>query len=124
MNIIIGFLAGLSASMGLGGGFVLLIYLSAFAGVPQDIAQGVNLLFFLPIALFSVFLHIKNKLIDFKLVLKYLITALPCAVAGSIAAYYIDVGVLKRLFAVFLLVIGFHELLGKKNRSEEKQRNG
>ena len=47
MNILIGLLSGAAASMGLGGGFIFLIYLSAFTDTPQDIAQGANLLFFL-----------------------------------------------------------------------------
>ena len=86
MNILVGILTGATASMGLGGGFILLVYLSVFTEIPQDIAQGINLLFFLPIALLSLVIHIKNKLTDLKLVGKYLILGLPCAIAGSYVA--------------------------------------
>ena len=47
MNIIIGLLSGAAASMGFGGGFVLIIYLTVFLNIDQITAQGVNLLFFL-----------------------------------------------------------------------------
>ena len=40
MNILVGILTGATASMGLGGGFILLVYLSVFTEIPQDIAQG------------------------------------------------------------------------------------
>lgn len=43
-------LTGITASMGLGGGFILVIYLTVFKKMAQLEAQGVNLLFFLPIA--------------------------------------------------------------------------
>ena len=86
MNILVGILTGATASMGLGGGFILLVYLSVFTEIPQDIAQGINLLFFLPIALLSLIIHIKNKLTDLKLVGKYLILGLPCAIVGSYVA--------------------------------------
>ena len=43
MNILVGILTGATASMGLGGGFILLVYLSVFTEIPQYIAQGINL---------------------------------------------------------------------------------
>jgi len=110
MNILVGILTGATASMGLGGGFILLVYLSVFTEIPQDIAQGINLLFFLPIALLSLVIHIKNKLTDLKLVGKYLILGLPCAIAGSYVAGITDVAVLRKLFGIFVLYIGINQL--------------
>lgn len=110
MNILVGILTGATASMGLGGGFILLVYLSVFTEIPQDIAQGINLLFFLPIALLSLIIHIKNKLTDLKLVGKYLILGLPCAIVGSYVAGITDVAVLRKLFGIFVLYIGINQL--------------
>ena len=110
MNIFVVLIPGAAASMGLGGGFVLLVYLSIFTNTPQDLAQGINLLFFLPIALLSLIIHIKNKLIDLKLVGKYLILGLPYAAVGSFVAGIIDVEILRKLFAAFLLYIGISQL--------------
>ena len=47
--ILAGFGSAVLASMGMGGGSILILYLTLIAGVPQREAQGVNLLFFLPI---------------------------------------------------------------------------
>lgn len=125
MNIIVGLLTGAAASMGLGGGFILLVYLSIFTSIPQDIAQGINLMFFLPIALLSIIIHIKNKLIDVRLVGKYLIFGLPCAVVGSFIAGIIDVLLLRKLFGAFLLYIGVNQLYSgcKKVKTENKDKS-
>ena len=45
------FLTGILASLGLGGGMILILYLTIFAGMAQFEAQGINLIFFIPIAL-------------------------------------------------------------------------
>ena len=60
------FLTGIFASMGLGGGMVLIVYLTVFAGFSQLAAQGINLVFFIPIAIISLVLHTKNKLVEWK----------------------------------------------------------
>ena len=52
------FLTGIFASMGLGGGMVLIVYLTVFAGFSQIAAQGINLVFFIPIAIISLVLII------------------------------------------------------------------
>ena len=121
MNILVGLITGAAASMGLGGGFILLVYLSVFTSTAQDTAQGINLLFFLPIALLSPIIHIKNKLINLKLVGKYLILGLPCAVIGSIVAGVIDVEILRKLFAAFLLYIGIAQLFRGTKKSESQK---
>ena len=45
-----GAVTGVLSGFGVGGGSLLLIYMTSFAGVPQTLAQGVNLLYFLPTA--------------------------------------------------------------------------
>ena len=123
MNILVGLITGAAASMGLGGGFILLVYLSVFTSTAQDIAQGINLLFFLPIALLSLIIHIRNKLIDLKLVGKYLILGLPCAVIGSFVTGIIDVEVLRKLFAAFLLYIGVSQLFGGSGKDKKVKKS-
>ena len=56
------FLTGIFASLGLGGGMILILYMTIFAGYTQLDAQGINLIFFIPIALLSLIIHTKSKL--------------------------------------------------------------
>lgn len=114
MNLIIGFLGGLAASMGLGGGFVLLVYLTAFAGFGQLQAQGTNLVFFLPIALISVIIHSKNKLVEWKVLPIMAIFGAAGVAAGSFLAGMLDEGILRKLFSGLLILVGIRELFHRK----------
>ena len=104
---IVSLLAGTAAAMGLGGGFVLLVYLTALAGIPQMEAQWINLIFFLPIGGLALFWHGKNGLIEKKAVIPAVIFGLFGAAGGSFLADE----VLTRIFAVFLGIVGVKELL-------------
>ena len=108
--------AGIAASMGLGGGFVLLVYLSAVAGIAQMEAQWINLLFFVPIAGFSLWMHCKNKLVETKAVWPMAAGGAAGAVAGVFLAGMAGDAALTRIFAVFLLAAGCREFFaaGKK----------
>lgn len=109
----VGALTGVAASMGLGGGFILLLYLSFASELSQSQAQGVNLLFFLPIIAVAVGIHLKNKLIDVK-------TALICGGLGALSAPlgYLAAGALgddalRKAFAVFVIIAGLKDLFSQ-----------
>lgn len=120
MNIVIGFLTGVLASMGLGGGFILVVWLTLFMNVEQRAAQGVNLLFFLPIALISLVIHVKNGLVNKELVKKLALGGVAGAVIGTFAAQHMGNDFLRMLFALFLLGFGLRELCSGSTISERK----
>ena len=117
MNAIVGFLTGVLASMGLGGGFILIIWLTVFLDMEQRAAQGINLLFFLPIALLSLIMHLKNGLVNKKLVARCITGGVIGAVLGSYASTIITGGALRKLFALFLLAFGLREIFRKSEKS-------
>lgn len=119
MNILIGFLTGIAASMGLGGGFILIIALTLFKSVPQVEAQGVNLLFFLPIALFSVIIHAKNKLIEWKVLPFAIISGIIGAAIGSGLSFVLTDDILGKLFGGLIIIVGLKEIF---TGNREKQR--
>lgn len=122
MEAIVGFLTGVIASMGLGGGFILVIWLTLAADVPQRTAQGINLLFFLPIALISVIMHIKAGLINKRLVLRCCLGGVLGGLLGTIASAAIANDLLHHLYALFLLAFGIRELFRKpKDDTGEEQ---
>ena len=110
------FVTGVLASLGVGGGMVLIIYMTVFGGFDQLSAQGINLIYFLPIALLSVIIHSKNHLVEWKKILPSLITGVIFALIGAAAARYIGSPLLKKIFAVFILLIGFKALFFKPGR--------
>lgn len=105
-----GILAGIFSSMGMGGGGVLIIYFSLFTALPQLQAQGINVLFFIPVATVSVVIYNFKGMIDWK-------AALPFAIFGFISSYFgvqlasvIEESVLRKIFAALLIIMGVREL--------------
>lgn len=114
---VVGFLTGILASMGLGGGFILVVWLTMFADTEQRAAQGVNVLFFLPIALIALIMHLKNGLVNKALVRRCALGGVIGAVAGTFGSQIISNGLLRKLFALFLLAFGLRELFSKTKKS-------
>lgn len=121
MNAVVGLLTGIIASMGLGGGFVLLIWLTMFQDMPQRAAQGINLLFFLPIALVSVVMHARAGLIDKKLVWSLIPGGILGAVLGTIGSQAVGNELLRKLYALFLLAFGLREIFRKAPSDTKKE---
>lgn len=117
---IVGFLTGILASMGLGGGFILVVWLTMFSGTEQRTAQGVNVLFFLPIALIALIMHLRNGLVNKALVKHCAIGGVIGAVIGTFGSQVISNGLLRKLFALFLLAFGLRELFSKTKQNNIK----
>ncbi len=119
---LVGFASGLTASLGLGGGMVLLLYLTAILGISQLEAQAVNLLFFLPIALISLIIHSKSHLIEFKVILPSLAVGAISAALFSFTARFIGSIYLQKAFAVLIIIIGLKEVFAKASRGKKQDR--
>lgn len=114
--VLAGAVTGVLSGFGVGGGTLLLIYMTAFAGVEQHLAQGINLLYFLPTAATALPAHVKNGYVDKKTVLPAVCAGLVGTAIAAWAATALDVELLRRFFGGFLLCIGLRELFGKKER--------
>lgn len=118
---IIGFFAGIIGGMGMGGGTILIPALILLAGIDPRIAQSVNLLSSIPMTIIALFIHIKNKTVVLKLVIPIALFGVLGAVCGSFVANYISPEILKRVFGLFLLIVGSIEI--KKGVSAPKNKN-
>ena len=120
LNVIVGFLAAVISAMGMGGGGILLIYLSAFTSTPQLKAQGVNLIYFIPIAIVSLVFHIKNGFIKKKESLFMIASAVPTAALGAFLSGNIDQDILRKGLALFLLFLGLKEIITSFRKKEKR----
>lgn len=114
MNIaalLAGLFSGMLGSMGLGGGTVLIIYLSVFTDVKQLTAGGINLLFFIPIALIAVISYAIKKDIKWKLIIPIMIGGVVGCFLGIIIGTVIGNVWLARLFGGFLCILGIKEIV-------------
>lgn len=117
IEALIGALTGVLSGFGVGGGTLLLLWMTAVEGMQQAQAGGVNLLYFITCALPAVFGHVKNGLIEKKAVLWCTLAGVPACIAASLLAAGMDTGLLRRCFGAFILVIGVKELFYRQKDS-------
>ena len=114
LSSIAGFFSGLIGSMGLGGGAVLLIYLTVFEKMPQFKSQGINLIFFVPIAVLSVIIYSFKRQIKWKKILPLIAGGVPGSFGGLYLSKIIGEDFVSKIFAVLLIVLGVRELFSKQ----------
>lgn len=112
-----GFGAGILSAWGIGGGTLLLLCMTLFLGVEQRAAQGINLLYFLPTAAFSLLSHCKNGYLDREVLRSAVPLGTLCAMLAALAATAVDISLLRKPFGLFLLYAGISILLKRKDIS-------
>lgn len=119
--MVAGFFSGIIGAMGLGGGAVLIIYLAVFTHTEQLAAQGINLIFFLPIGMSAVLIYSKHRQIEWKKTLPLAAGGLFGAVLGLIGTQLLGGKKTSVIFGVLLIVLGLREIFSK---SREKEKAG
>ena len=118
MNLLVGSVLGFLAGLGVGGGSLLILWLTALLGMDTQTARAINLLFFLPSAFVSCCFRKKQGTLN----LKQLIPAMAagCIAAGifSFVGLNLDTSLLKKLFGGLLIVTGIRELFYKQKERE------
>ena len=109
--ILTGLISGIIAGMGMGGGTLLIPVLTLIFGFDQKIAQSINLLVFIPGAIASLIVHIKNKLLKYKVAIPIIISGVISSVLSAIFAMKLESQTLKFCFAIFLIVVGVYQLI-------------
>ena len=125
INILFAVLSGIISGIGMGGGTVLIFLLTTFSGVSQHMAQGANLIFFIPTCIVSIFINLKNKNIDIKTAVVVIISGIIGAIIGAKLSFIINAKNLKKYFGIFLLLITIFEIysLIKSNIKSKKVNN-
>jgi len=108
--ILSGLLSGIISGMGIGGGTILIPALTMFVGVNQHVAQGVNLLYFLPTAAVALFIHKKNNALALKLAIPIVLFGIGGAALGAFIALKLEASLLRQLFGIFLFFMGSYEI--------------
>lgn len=112
--LIIGAATGVITGFGIGGGTLLILYLTLFAGVGQMESQGINLVYFLPSAGAALVSHIKNREIVWRAFVFSTLSGVATTVMGSMLAARLDITLLRRFFGAFLIVVGLSQIFSKK----------
>ena len=111
INALMGTFLGFLSGLGVGGGSLLILWLTLAVGMEQAQARTLNLLFFLPAALIAAVLRWKQGALPIKKVLPAMAAGAVSAGLFSIWGQNWDVGLLKKSFGILLLVTGIREVL-------------
>ena len=113
VDIISSFFISLLAGMGVGGGGLLVIYLSLVRKMPQLEAQGINLLFFICASLSALIINLKKRHLNWRNLLILSLSGSVFAILGAIIASHIDASLLKKFFGGLLVLSGITSLVKK-----------
>lgn len=123
--VLLGFVSGIFGGLGMGGGTLLIPLLNIFLGLDQKLCQGINLVSFLVMALFSLIIHYKNGYIATKGIIYIIASGVVFSVLGSCVAGALPSEILKISFGVFLCILAVVEfikvLFGKKEKTKQNR---
>lgn len=119
--IVVGVIGGIIGGMGMGGGTLLIPLLTTFCSFDQHTAQAVNLIAFIPMSVFSLMIHAKNKLLRPKYLLTVALPAVALSVLSSFLAMKLEGEFLSACFGWFLIILGIFQLLSAANGRKEKE---
>lgn len=120
-----GVISGTVSGTGMGGGTILILILSVFMGIDQHVAQGANLIFFVPTSISAIIITFKEKLINWKVGIPVAVSGIIGAIIGAKVSVNMDVNILKRYFGIFLMLITTYEIysLIKEYKMSKKSNN-
>lgn len=118
LPFLLGTATGVLSAWGVGGGTLLLLCMTLFLGVGQAEAQAINLLYFLPTALVSVFFHRQNGYLDTGAVKAAVPVGVCIALAAAAISSSVDISIFRKPFGLFLLYAGL-SMLFQKGKSQK-----
>lgn len=112
--LIVGTVLGFLSGLGIGGGSLLILWLSIVLNVEQSTARIINLLFFVPSALVACLFRWKQGNLNIRLVIPAIVAGCAAAAFFSWFSQRLDMELLKKLFGGVLIAAGLRELFYKK----------
>lgn len=110
VSLVVGTVLGFLTGLGVGGGSLLILWLTLALELPQQAARGINLLFFLPSALISCLFRWKQGAVRFRAIFPAVLAGCAAAAAFSFLGVRMDLALLKKLFGGLLIATGIREL--------------
>ena len=117
VTLLAGLLLGALAGMGVGGGSLLILWLTLVLQMDYDAARTVNLLFFLPSALIASWFNRKQGSLQYNKVLPAIFAGAVSAALFSLLRRRIDTAGIKTLFGILLLFTGVRELFYRPRKA-------
>ena len=120
LYLILGFVGGIPAGMGMGGGTLTIPLLTVLGGVEQKLAQAANLFSFLPMSLGALKVHADNGFLQTDGVLWLIFPALLLSGCGALLTSVLPSETLRKGFGVFLIFLAVFTLIQKQKEEQAK----
>ena len=114
--VVVGCCLGFLSGIGVGGGSLLMLWLTAVLRIPAYTARTVNLLFFLPAAAVSCLFRWKEGTLHWKKVVPAFVSGCAAAFLCSRLADRLQAEYLQKGFGILLLITGIRELRYKEKK--------
>lgn len=111
IKILIGIISGIVSGMGMGGGSILITILTCFFDISQKVAQSTNIIFFIPTSIVATIVNMKSKIIKWKIAILLTVSGMAGAVLGANLAVKLEIGILRKVFSIFLMGIAIYEII-------------
>lgn len=115
-SLMVGSLLGFLSGLGVGGGSLLILWLTLVMGTEPAAARVINLLFFLPAAVVASWFRWKQGVLSLKTVLPAVLAGALGAVMGIWISGRMDSNMLKTAFGILLMVTGIRELCYRQRK--------
>jgi uncharacterized membrane protein YfcA len=110
ITIIVATLLGFLSGLGIGGGSLLILWLTLMLDMPQELASTINLMFFVPSAFIACFFRFRQGKLDIRKIFPAMLAGVISAIIFSWIGSMLDASILKKPFGVLLLITGLREL--------------
>ena len=116
LSFLIGIVTGIISGFGIGGGSLLVLYMTAVLDVSQYTAGGINLLYFIGCAPAALIGHLRQRTVDLRTALWCIVGGVVSAIPTSLLAGNINTDLLRRLFGGLLIYVAIREWRAGKRK--------
>ena len=113
VSILVGVILGFLSGLGIGGGSLLILWLTLALNMDPATTRGINLLFFLPASAIAFIFRYKQGAVELKKIFPAILSGTAAAILFSWIGLRTDTTILTKLFGALLILTGIRELLYK-----------
>ena len=110
VNFIVGAVLGFLSGLGVGGGSLLLLWMTLVLGADPEMARVMNLMFFLPCAIIATAFRWRQSRPDWRITLTAAAAGLLGALLGNCLSPILPRELLRKAFGVLFLMTGVREI--------------
>lgn len=109
IEIFTGVISGIVSGLGMGGGTILILFLSLFLDIEQHIAQATNVIFFVPTAITAILVNLRQRNINLKIGIPICLWGVIGAFIGAIISMQMNMKTLRKFFGGFIILIAIYQ---------------